>query len=179
MLAYALAMLLSVAQAGTHAGVTMPDTASVGGKTLVLNGMGLREKFFFDIYVGGLYLPTKTSDANQAINVDAPKRITMKFVYSKVTRQQMLDSFKESFAKNPNAAALSAQIDKLYAAVDTDLVSGDEITLDYVPGTGTTVILKGKPKVTIPGVDFMKAVWSIYLGPSPASGPLKAGMLGG
>jgi hypothetical protein len=179
MLAALFAAFLSVAQAGTHAGVTMPDTVtSDSGQTLVLNGMGLREKFFFDIYVGGLYLPAKTTDANTAISQDVPKRIVMKFVYSKVTAQQMIDTFRENFAKNPAAASLSAEIAKLEAAMDSDILAGEQVTLDYVPGRGTSVIVKGATKVTIPGAAFMKALWTIYLGPSPAYGPLKDGMLG-
>ncbi|HMV66488.1 MAG TPA: chalcone isomerase family protein [Myxococcota bacterium] len=179
MLGMLFAAFLSIAQAGTYAGVTMPDSVtSDGGQALVLNGMGLREKFFFDIYVGGLYLPAKTTDASTAINQDVPKRIVMKFVYSKVTKQQMIDTFRENFQKNPAAASLTSEIAKLEAAMDSDIVSGDQVVLDYVPGKGTTVIVKGTPKVTIPGAAFMKALWTIYLGPSPAYGPLKDGMLG-
>jgi len=38
------------------AGVKMPDTVTVEGKTLKLNGMGLRKKVMFKVYVAGLYL---------------------------------------------------------------------------------------------------------------------------
>ena len=56
--AVALCLLLAVpAGAGTLAGVTLPDTAQVAGKDLVLNGLGLRKKFVIKVYVGGLYLP--------------------------------------------------------------------------------------------------------------------------
>jgi hypothetical protein len=170
--------LSSAAVAGTHAGVTMPDTVySSDGTALTLNGMGLREKFLIDIYVGGLYLPAKTSDASAVINNDVHKRIVMKFIYSKVTKQQMIDTFEENFVKNPAAGSLSAQKTQLYAAM-SDVVAGDQVVIDYVPGQGTSVYVKGAQKVTIPGADFMKAVFSIYFGPSPAYAPLKDGMLG-
>lgn len=179
MFAALFAAFLSVAQAGTLAGVTLPDSlTSDSGQTLVLNGLGLREKFFFDIYVGGLYLPAKTHDAASAISQDVPKRIVMRFVYSKVTAQQMIDTFEENFVKNPQAASLKAEIAKLESVMTTDIVAGDTVTLDYVPGRGTSVSIKGVTKVTIPGVEFMKALWTIYLGPNPAYGPLKDGMLG-
>ena len=45
------------------AGVNMPDTLSVGDKTLKLNGVGLRKKAIFKVYVGGLYLETPSKDA--------------------------------------------------------------------------------------------------------------------
>ncbi len=45
------------------AGVDLPDTAQVGSTTLVLNGMGLRTKMMVKVYVAGLYVTQKTSDA--------------------------------------------------------------------------------------------------------------------
>ena len=81
MLALLLSLTLS-AEAKTFAGVTMSDTTTVGGQTVTLNGMGLREKYFVDVYVGGLYLQTPTKDGTTAINADEPKRIVMHFVYN-------------------------------------------------------------------------------------------------
>ncbi len=49
----------------------------------------------------------------------------------------------------------------------------------YTPGTGTEVAVKGKLKGTIPGKDFMEALFSIWFGKNPPSGDLKKGMLGG
>lgn len=178
MMSMLLAAFLSVAQAGTLAGVTLPDTAASGsGETLVLNGMGLREKFFLDIYVGGLYLKAKTHDASSVINTNEPKRIVMKFIYSKVTKQQMIDTFEENFVKNPAASALGDRKQQLYSAMQ-DVLKGDEVMIDYIPGTGTTIYINNQIKATIPGADFMRALFTIYLGPSPAYGPLKDGMLG-
>ena len=44
------------ATAGTVAGVNMPDTITLNTQELLLNGMGLREKYWIDIYVAGLYI---------------------------------------------------------------------------------------------------------------------------
>ena len=63
MLPLLFSLLLNTSSAGELAGVTMPDSITVeNGQKLVLNGMGLREMFWIDIYVGGLYLPTATHD---------------------------------------------------------------------------------------------------------------------
>ncbi len=48
--------LSAVLSAGEVAGVKMSDTVTVEGKTLKLNGMGLRTKVMFKVYVAGLYL---------------------------------------------------------------------------------------------------------------------------
>ena len=39
------------------ADVNIPDSFSAGGHRLILNGAGIREQFFMDLYVGALYLP--------------------------------------------------------------------------------------------------------------------------
>ena len=58
----------AVVLAGEVAGVKMADTVSVEGKTLKLNGMGLRKKVVFKVYVAGLYLETP-SPAGEAIMI--------------------------------------------------------------------------------------------------------------
>ena len=68
-----LGMNLSAQQ--TIEGVTLPATLKVEEKDLVLNGGGLREKYFLDLYVGGLYLVSKSTDADAIIAADAPMAI--------------------------------------------------------------------------------------------------------
>lgn len=173
-----LGLLVSLsASAGELAGVTMPDAATVGGQSLVLNGMGLREKYFIDVYVGGLYLPTKTTDANKAIDSDVAKRIVMHFVYSSVPADKVRETFAEGFAGVPGAAAMAPKVEQLNGWM-VDLTTGDEVVLDYVPGTGTTIKVKGATKGTIDGADFMKALWGVYLGANPPTAKLKSGLLG-
>ncbi|MEL6345867.1 MAG: chalcone isomerase family protein [Myxococcota bacterium] len=164
------------AEAATLAGVTLPDQATVGGQSLVLNGIGLREKYFFDIYVGGLYLKTKTTNANDAIQQEAPKRIVMHFVRS-LDKATLSATLADSINNSPQSSALQSELVTFKGWIE-DVSSGDEITLDYVPGTGTTVTIKGNQKGVIQGSTFMTAIWSIFIGPSPASTDLKNGMLG-
>lgn len=169
--------LSTPAAAGELAGVTMPDSATVGGQTLVLNGMGLREKYFVDVYVGGLYLPSKTTSGSNAISQAGPKRITMHFIYKEVTAEQMAETFAEGLAKQGNPAELQARMDKLNSLL-VDAHTGDVVQLDYVPGTGTSLVINGTTKGTIEGEDFMKVIWSIYVGSNPANKKLKNGLLG-
>ena len=68
LLAVAVAMVVALVtfelEAGSLAGVSLPDSQQVAGKTLALNGLGLRTKFMVKVYVAGLYLEQKSSDAN-------------------------------------------------------------------------------------------------------------------
>lgn len=169
------ALISGTALAGTLAGVTLPDSAEVGGQTLVLNGMGLREKLWIDIYVGGLYLPQKTSDAKQAIESDVPKRIVMAMTYD-LSAEKLAETMRESINKAGSAEA--AKHAETLAGYMEDVTSGDQIILEYVPGKGTSVTVKGKLKGTIPGTPLMKALWGVYLGPNPPTEALKKGLLG-
>jgi hypothetical protein len=164
--------------AGTLAGVTLPDNVQVAGKTLVLNGMGIRTKAIFKIYVAGLYLEQKSSDAAAIIKADAPKQIVMKFVHS-ATKSQMSDAFEEGFKDNsPDAAkTLKPDIDRMLAALQPISV-GDQMVFTYAPGTGTTLSINGQDKLTIAGPAFGQLMMSVWFGPKPPNGDLKKGLLG-
>jgi len=164
--------------AATLAGVTLPDTAQVGGKALTLNGLGLRTKFAVKVYVVGLYLEQKSSDPSAIIKADAPKRIVMRFVHS-ATKNQMTDAFDESFNDNtPDAKkTMKADIDRLLGALDP-MKEGDQMVFTYIPGTGTTLAINGKDKLTIAGAAFGQVLFSVWLGPKPPNAGLKKGILG-
>ncbi len=159
-------------------GVTLPDTTQVGGATLVLNGLGVRTKIGVKVYIAGLYLQQKSSDANAIIKADAPKRIVMQFVHG-ASKSQMADAFAESFEDNtPDAKkTMKPDIDRLLGALDS-VKDGDKMIFTYVPGTGTTFAINAKDALTIAGGGFGQVIFSVWLGPKPPNGNLKKGMLG-
>ena len=176
-LTFALAAVFQL-HAGTLAGVTLPDTAQVSGKALVLNGMGIRTKYMVKVYIAGLYLEQKSSDAAGIIKADAPKQIVMKFVHG-ASKSQMSDAFQEGFNDNSPGAAktLKPDIDRLLGALQP-INSGDQMVFTYVPGTGTTMTINGQDKVTIAGPAFGQLMMSVWLGPKPPNADLKKGLLG-
>jgi hypothetical protein len=178
LLLLSLIALALPAFSGSLADVTLPDSAAVGGKTLALNGLGLRKKMFVKVYVGGLYLEKKSGDAAAIINADAPKRMVMRFIYSP-SKSQMVEAYSEGFKNNAGtpSAALKAQMDQFLGALDA-MKEGEEASVTYVPGTGTTLALRGKDVLTLPGLDFAKALFSVWLGANPPTEDLKNGLLG-
>ncbi|HTT21388.1 MAG TPA: chalcone isomerase family protein [Candidatus Sulfotelmatobacter sp.] len=164
--------------AGTLAGVTLPDTVQVGTRTLLLNGLGLRKKFVVKVYVAGLYLERKSSDPGAILNADVPKRIVMHFVRS-VSKSQIADAFDESFENNsPDAKkTLKTEIDQFLGALEP-VNDGDQMVLTYLPGTGTTLAINDKEKLTIAAPAFAPALFSVWLGPKPPNADLKNGLLG-
>jgi Chalcone isomerase-like len=165
-------------RAASLAGVTMPDTVEVGSTKLVLNGLGLRTEFMVKVYVAGLYLEQKSSDPSAIIKADAPNRIVMQFLHS-ASKSQMANAFTESFNDNtPDAMkTMKPDIDRLLGALDAVKV-GDQMIFTYVPGTGTTLVINGKDKLTIAGAAFNPVLLSVWLGPKPPTANVKKGMLG-
>jgi hypothetical protein len=47
------------------AGIEVPETLDNGGVLLTLNGAGTRTNYFLDVYVGGLYLKERSTDAGK------------------------------------------------------------------------------------------------------------------
>jgi len=173
------AIVLSVPGfAGSLVGVTLPDSVSVNGKDLVLNGMGLRKKAIFKVYVGALYLPAKSGDADAVIKLDEPKRMVMHFVRD-VGRDKIAEGWKEGFANNSPASLVMLQqrLDE-FAGLWADMADGDEAQMTYVPGTGLKLEIRGKEVGLIQGKQFADAVVACWLGPHPPSEDLKTGVLG-
>ena len=172
-------LVSSLAHSAQLAGVTLPDSVSVSGKTLKLNGIGLRTKLFFKIYVAGLYLETPTHDDTQAVTSEETKKVLMHFLYKKVTSKQLVEAWEDGFKDNSPAeiGKLKTEIAQFESWM-TDVAAGDEMAFTYVPGIGTTVEVGGKGKGTIAGQDFMRVLFRVWLGVHPPTGDLKSGMLG-
>lgn len=168
-----------VAVAAELEGVTLPDKATLGGTELVLNGMGVRVKMVFDIYVAGLYLPKKESDPAKILAADEPRQLVMHFLYKEVEAKKLVEGWNEGFNKNSptKVKALKADIDK-FNALWPAMKSGDRAVLTYVPGAGTKVEIKGQEVATFAGKEFADALFAIWLGGTPPTADLKDGLLG-
>ena len=166
-------------QAKEVAGVSLPETTTVDGKTLKLNGMGLRKKVVFKVYVAGLYLETPSKDAATVISSDQVKRMQLSVLRS-LSSHQVSEAIEEGFEKNSKAqvAALKPRLEKLETMIP-NVEKGDQILLTYVPGKGTVVSAKNVEKGVIEGKDFADALFSVWLGPSPVQEDLKKALLGG
>ncbi len=173
-------LLLTPAGARTVEGVDLPEKIELGGQQLVLNGAGVREKFFFDIYVAALYLPRREGDAKRILDQDQPWRMVMHFLYKKVGREKLADGWEEGFSDNLHDAQLArlrARLDH-FKSLFPDLHKGEEVVLDYLPGTGVQVRINGDIRGVIKGSDFARALLSVWLGDEPVTDELKRALLG-
>lgn len=165
--------------AATLEDVTLPDSAVVGGKTLVLNGLGLREFLWVDVYVGGLYLETKATTPDAVMAEQGPFRVAMHLLHD-ISHKQFADNWMDDLKHNNPGIMdkLGAQA-KQFVGLFDDAKKGDEIIMDFVPGTGLSVTHNGKLMGTVAGDEFARDVLHCYVGPNPPTEKLKKGMLGG
>lgn len=184
-LAFATLTLALVLAAAGHAaaaevaGVRFDERVTVGDRTLVLNGTGLRTKLFIKVYAAALYLPAEQGDAGRILAADQPRRTVLHFLYG-VDRKKMCDAWDDALAGNTPRA--SAGLKQKFATLCTwmdDVENGERMVFTYVPGTGTTVQVAGETKGTLAGKDFADALWAAWIGAKPATMDLRAGLLGG
>ena len=160
--------------------VELPDSLTAGTDVLLLNGAGFRKKLFIKVYAAGLYLEDKQTDPQKIMDADKPMAIRMHFVYSKVSSKKLVDGWNKGFANGTggNIAPIKTEIDTFNAYFSQEAKKNDIYDIIYIPDLGVSVYIKGELKGTIKGLDFKKAVFSIWLGEKPADSKLKRKMLG-
>ncbi|HIA37474.1 MAG TPA: chalcone isomerase [Flavobacteriales bacterium] len=161
-------------------GVALLNTIKINENTLELNGGGIREKYWIDLYVGGLYLSEKGSDAQKIIDANEPMAIYMEIVSTLITSEKMIESVDEGFKKSTkgNTKPIQEKIETFKKAFLEPIKEKDTYTISYSPPEGVSVSKNGKHIATIDGLDFKKALFGIWLCDDPADEDLKEGMLG-
>ncbi len=171
--------LFQTVSAATLAGISMPDTVSVESETLKLNGIGLREKYWIDIYVAGLYLPIKMNSGIEVIEANVNKRIQIEFIYSDVPKEKMIAVLEENIANNPQFSKETVESIRKCGTWMQDFTTGDVVTFDYSATSKTTTIyINQEIRGSVTSEGFMKAIFAMYVGKYPATEALKAGLLG-
>ena len=180
----AFSMAGAQAQTVEREGAKYEPTVQVAGAALQLNGVGVRTRVFFKVYVAGLYVPQKASSAAVLLGQKGPRRVHLVMLRD-VGADTFTESLNEGLKNNHSEAQLAAlkpQIDAFNAAFKTvgEAKKGDVILLDFAPDTGTRLVVNGQPRGNaIPGEEFYTALLRIWLGDKPADADLKKGLLGG
>jgi len=165
------------------AGVKLPDKDRVGNAELVLNGAGLRKRAFFQVYVGGLYLPEKKSAAADVLAAAGPKRVAMHMLRD-VPADQFAGALSDGLKSNHGDAEMrtfDARVVQLVTAMNGigEAKTGMRITVDWLPESGTQLTVNGKPLgAPIPGEDFYRALLKNWIGDKPVQDDLKKALLG-
>jgi hypothetical protein len=162
-------------------GVTVPRKIEFQGKTLQLNGAGGRSKMWMEVYVQALYLSQLTQDPQFIIDSDTEMAIRIEITSSMVSSNKLTKAMNTGFEKSAgsNLQELRPRIEQLKSFLSDAITEKDVFILAYNPldqnvYVSKNEVLKGK----IPGFDFKKALFGIWLSDKPVDETLKKHLLG-
>ena len=166
--------------------VAIPAVASetstlADGSQLKLKGIGLVQELRNDIYVGALYVPPGVKSMNLIRESNTPKRMSIRFVTDNYSYRKVSRHWKERIAMNTPREIwrpMTKDIVRFSALFQENLMSGDEINLDFVPGRGTLVYVNKILFQTINNPAFYDLLLNVWVGSVPPSKTFKQGILG-
>jgi hypothetical protein len=167
----------------TVSGIKFDESTEVRGSKLQLNGAGTRYKAIFKVYVAGLYLPRKGGTTEEVLAMPGAKRMNITML-REIDSAEFGKMFSRGIEDNMEKAAFSKLIPGVIrmSQVFSDhkkLGPGDTLSLEWVPGTGTLLTVKGVPQgEPFKEPEFFNALLRIWLGPNPADWKLKDALLG-
>ncbi|HEY1090735.1 MAG TPA: chalcone isomerase family protein [Burkholderiaceae bacterium] len=166
------------------AGIKFDTQAEVGGQKLLLNGAGVRYKFIIKVYSAGLYLAAKTNTPEGVLSAPGAKRLHIVMLRDidgnelgkLFTKGMEANAPRDEFVKSINGVLKLSEV----FASRKQLNSGDNFSVDYVPGIGSTLLVNGKSLLSEPikEPEFFSALLRIWLGDKPADDNLKESLLG-
>jgi hypothetical protein len=179
-LALLLCLAAAPATAATLSGVTLPDTETLDGTPLRLNGIGLRTYSFLriPIYVAGLYLPTPSENADAILASPGPKLLHLRFIHE-VGQGNARHAWREGFDNNCQVPCdvPRDEIERFIAAVPA-MHTGEEAELRF-QGPRVTITLAGHDMGTVDDPRFTHLILATFIGRAPATPRLKRELLGG
>lgn len=167
----------------TVAGVAYPDSVEQRGVALQLNGAGVRYKAVFKVYSAGLYLGKKAGTPEDVLAMPGPKRVSITML-REIDANELGKLFTRGVEDNTSRSELSKLVPSLFRmgqvfAEQKKLLPGDNFVLEWTPGEGTLLFVKGKQQGEVfPEPEFFNALLRIWLGNSPADWKLKDALLG-
>jgi Chalcone isomerase-like len=166
------------AQAGSISGVDFSDQTTLDGKTLVLNGMGLRQATIFhvNVYAAGLYISSKSQKAPEILADTNPKKFEMRFMRD-VGAGDIKDAWEDSLGKMCGDGCKLKDKVTQFISWTTDVKKND--TLDYIFHSDRLEFTQnGKTVGVVDSADFGRLVLSVWLGENAKYKDLKNGLLG-
>jgi hypothetical protein len=181
MLTFCLAGTISSEAQQVVAGVNLDTKMAIEGQELELNGAGIREKLWFDLYVGSLYLEKKSNNAKEIVNSKDAIAIRLDVLSTMVTSKKMVEALDEGLIKSTNntIAPIKDKVAKFKSLFKDEIKVGDKFILVYISEKGVVFYKNGVKKGVIEGYDFKKALFGIWLGDNPVDSTMKDNLLGG
>lgn len=176
-----LLALPTYASAAECEGVTYPESITVDGQKLVLNGMGLRTATILNVkvFVAALYVPKVSRSSKELLDPSVPKRVVLTFVRN-VSHNKVAGAYQENLDRAPDDIRESIRPDyELLISRVVPVKKGDTNVFTYIPGTGLQIETVGKLRATITNPDMIQYFLGLYMGPTPNYQQMRDGLVTG
>ena len=164
-------------------GVILPRTLNFEGTKLELNGFGTRSKFLIDVYVQALYLTRLSQDGNDILEANATMAVRLQILSSIVSSNKLSKSLNKGLRKSIGDSKMEqlkteiATLEKLLTLQTTK--KDDAFNLIYNPNDSSLWVFKNDVLLgKVPGFEFKKAFFGIWLSNNPVDEGLKNELLG-
>lgn len=147
----------------------------------VLNGVGIREKWFLDIYTIGLYVKAKSKVGSVLLDSDANKYVRIVIVSGLITVERFNNGLNDGFEKSTqgNTEPIKDEIAMIRKGFGTDFKVDDEFIVYFDKSGETRIYKSGKETVAVPAnKTFQKALLGMWIGENPILNRLKEELLG-
>lgn len=164
-------------------GVLIPRTVKFSNKEILLNGVGVRSKFIFDVYTQALYLTNLSNDPIEIMNSNSTMGMIFYMTSPLVTANKFSRSLDAGIRKtvgDEKWLTFRKEIDLMEELVSLDkIVKNDVFNIIYNDVDSSIWVIKnGVVKGKILGFEFKKAFFGIWLSDKPVKESLKKELLG-
>jgi len=161
--------------------IKFPKSVIVNNQKLFLNGVGIRNKFFIDAYIGGLYLTNPTHDPKKIlasneiislriiINLSIPSKRLMKLM--------LMHELKISLTK-AELKKVENEIDIFLSTFNQKILAGDTFVFNIIPNGGIKAYKNNQLVKVINNDSFNKIILKPWIGDRPVEKKLKSNLLG-
>ena len=184
-----LAVLLSLGGVGaahtaTLEGQQFDDTVVLGQQKLLLNGLGLRGVAWVKAFVAGLYVTAPSREASSLLADTGPRRLRLKILLQAPSSELTKSLLRRvrRYETPEVQAHLAERLTQFAEQLDGlgELMPGDVVDMDYIPGKGVSLSRNGKATgQPLAGDDLYRAVLQIFVGEHAIDPRMKQGLLGG
>jgi hypothetical protein len=134
-----------------------------------------------DTYNGKLYMENPVTDGEALVAADEYKRMVFQVVMKRISGRRMAKAMYDALQldlSQEEAANLEERLQLMVELFDGSLKKGEEGYIEWVPGIGSRIVIKGDVKGIIPGKDLNDAILNIWVGDNPVGTTFKRQVLG-
>lgn len=162
-------------------GVFVDNKITFENKELVLNGAGIREKMWIELYVGSLYVPYRVKNEKELYEIKDSFLMRIDIVSPRITSDVLIEAIEAGFENSTKGKTkeIRDKIEYLKGFFKEEIIVGNTFILYYDPVEKATTIYKNDLNLgSIEGDDFKQYFFGIWFCDKPASKKLKEKMLG-